>query len=44
MLKKGGDKDVFLFTSFIFFILALFINFVFNFDMKAINFELMKPA
>lgn len=44
MLKKWWDKDVFLFTSFIFFILVLFINFIFHFDMNVINYNLMKPA
>ena len=44
MLKKWWDKDVFLFTSFIFFILALFINFISHFNLDAINYDLIKPA
>lgn len=44
MLKNGGDKDVFLFTSFVLYILVLFTNFLFHYDINAINYAMMKPA
>lgn len=44
MLKNWWNKDIFLFMCFVFYIIALLINLIFNFDINNINYDLIQPA